>query len=206
MRTCLGVFVGAACLASVVGCAEKRKPAPVPPPVVKESTQKTADGLERTAQTTITARVVAIDKKNRTATLRGPEGNETAIKVGPEVRNFDQVKKGDDVVVTYYESLAVKVLKAGTGTPGIEAGEEVARAEPGQLPAAVAAQTATITATVTGIDKKKQTVTLKGPRGRTKTVKVQDPSNLDKVKVGDLLRVTYTEALAIAVEKPAKRR
>jgi hypothetical protein len=35
-------------------------------------------------------------------------------------------------------------------------------------------------------------------------VKVKDPSKLDAVQVGDLVDITYTEALAVAVEKAGK--
>jgi hypothetical protein len=35
--------------------------------------------------------------------------------------------------------------------------------------------------------------------------KAEDPKNLDKVKVGDELLITYTEALAISVEKAKKK-
>jgi hypothetical protein len=54
------------------------------------------------------------------------------------------------------------------------------------------------------IDKQKNTITLKGPEGKLTTVKVQDPTNLEKVKVGDELMITYTEALAISVEHVKK--
>jgi hypothetical protein len=36
-------------------------------------------------------------------------------------------------------------------------------------------------------------------------VKVQDPKNLENVKVGDQVAITYTEALAISVEKAKKK-
>jgi hypothetical protein len=48
------------------------------------------------------------------------------------------------------------------------------------------------------------TVTLKGPQGNSETVKVQDPKNLEGVKTGDLVDITYTQALAVALDKPAK--
>jgi hypothetical protein len=57
-----------------------------------------------------------------------------------------------------------------------------------------------VTATILNLDKTKETVTLKGPDGDVVVVKVQDPANLDKVKVGDTIVITYTEALAIAVQ------
>jgi len=48
-------------------------------------------------------------------------------------------------------------------------------------------------------------MSLKGPEGKTVIVKVEDPNNLDKVKVGDELMITYTEALAISVEHAKKK-
>jgi len=33
----------------------------------------------------------------------------------------------------------------------------------------------------------------------------RDPKNLDKVKVGDNVEITYTEALAISLDKPANK-
>jgi hypothetical protein len=81
----------------------------------------------------------------------------------------------------------------------------VATAKPGEKPAGMAAEQVTITATVEAIDAKKNYVTLKGPDGKTKEIKVKDPKNLVNVKVGDQVAITYTEALAIEV-KPAKKK
>lgn len=58
---------------------------------------------------TLTAKVTAIDYKTRVVTLTGPKGNSLTFEVGPDVQNLDKVKKGDDVVVRYTESLLVDV-------------------------------------------------------------------------------------------------
>jgi hypothetical protein len=152
----------------------------------------------------MTATVQAIDLKNRIVTLKGPKGEVRDIKVGKEAVNLPQLKVGDLVTVKYYESLAVEVMKPGTVSG---AGEKTAivRAKPGEMPGGMAAQQSTVTATVTAIDKKKGTITLKGPDGKTVIAKAEDPKNLDKVKVGDELMITYTEALAISVEKAKKK-
>ena len=42
-----------------------------------------------------------------------------------------------------------------------------------------------------------------GPQGNSRTVKVKDPSKLKGVSVGDTVEITYTEALALKIEKPA---
>src|SRR5512136_1142969 len=152
----------------------------------------------------MTATVQAIDLNTRIVTLKGPKGEVRDIKVGEEAVNLPQVKVGDLVKVKYYESLAVEVMKPGTVSG---AGEQsaIVKAKPGEMPGGMAARQSTVTATVTAIDKKKGTISLKGPEGKTVIAKAEDPKNLDKVKVGDELMITYTEALAISVEKAKKK-
>jgi hypothetical protein len=152
----------------------------------------------------MTATVEAIDLEKRLVTLKGPKGEKKTIAVGPEARNLPQLKVGDLVTVKYYESMAVEVIKPGDAT-GAGQSSAIVRAKPGERPGGMATRTATVTATVTAIDKKKGTVTLKGPEGNLVTAKAEDPKNLDKIKVGDELLITITEALAISVE-PAKKK
>jgi hypothetical protein len=59
----------------------------------------------------ITAKVTAIDYNKRMVTLKGPEGNEKTISVNENVKNFDQIKAGDEVVVRHTEALAISVVK-----------------------------------------------------------------------------------------------
>jgi Cu/Ag efflux protein CusF len=152
-----------------------------------------------------TATVQAIDLEKRIVTLKGPKGNVFDVTVGEEAKNLPQVKVGDLVTVKYYESVAYRLLKPGEATAGTQEAEIVSRAKPGAKPGGVVAREVTITATIQAIDKKKQTVTLKGPDGKTVTVKAEKPKNLEKVKVGDEVEITYTEALAISVEKAKKK-
>jgi len=56
----------------------------------------------------------------------------------------------------------------------------------------------------TRVDQAKHEVTLLGPRGRSVDVKIENPENMKIVKKGDLVEVTYTEAIAISVDKTGK--
>jgi hypothetical protein len=47
-------------------------------------------------------------------------------------------------------------------------------------------------------------VTLKSADGKSTPVKVKDPSKLERVRVGDLVTITYSQALAVAVEPAPK--
>jgi hypothetical protein len=195
--------------AALVGCSSSnggKAAGQAASPTASDSAvvERTADGVKVSDEVTVRATVTAIDQKKRTVTLRGPEGNQQTFQLGPEVRNLPQVRKGDEVVATYYESVALRLRKPGEATPGVVTAEDAVRAAPGEMPGAAMGETVNVTATVQKVDHRKQTVTLKGPQGKLVTVKVQDPERLKKVKVNDLVEVTYTEAVAIAVERPTK--
>jgi hypothetical protein len=97
------------------------------------------------------------------------------------------------------------VKKPGDATVGTAVAEGAGRAQPGDKPGAAAVRATTVTATISAIDKKAMTVTLVGPDGDATTIKARDPQKLDRVAVGDLVEITYTEALAVSVEAPAKK-
>jgi predicted thioesterase len=118
---------------------------------------------------------------------------------------FDVIKVGDPVVATYMEAVAFQIKKPGAATPGTTVQETHVTSKPGETPAGAIGQEVTVTATITAIDKKAQTVTIKGPEGNTETVKARDPKNLDRVKVGDMVEITYAQALAVSLDKPAKK-
>lgn len=151
-----------------------------------------------------TARVEALDLTMRRIVLRRPDGAVLRFKVSDEARNLSQVKVGDEVKVSFYESLAWEVKKPGEATAGAALTGEVARAKPGEKPGVVAEQKLTVTVTIERIDKAAGTVTLRTATGEVSTFKARDPKNLDRVSVGDRVEITYTEGLAVAVEPVAK--
>ena len=159
--------------------------------------------VERSNLVTITATVEAIDQATRMVTLKGPKGNLVSFIADEAVKNLPQVKVGDEVTVNYYESLVMRVLKPEEAAVNV-ASAGVAAAKPGEKPAGVGAKEVTITVSIEAIDTTAGTVTFKGPTGNVNTVRAEDPKNLEKIKVGDRVAITYTEAVAIAVEKAKK--
>ena len=153
---------------------------------------------------TETLTVEAIDLEKRIVTLRRADGSVFDLTVGEEVRNLPQVRVGDEVITKYYESIFVQVTKPGAAE-GPQVKGTASRAKPGEKPAGAVAKQVTVTATVEKIDKKKMIATLKGPEGKVVDVKVRDPKNLENVNVGDQVVITYTEAVAVSVEKPKKK-
>jgi Cu/Ag efflux protein CusF len=147
--------------------------------------------------------VEAIDKEKSTVTLKGPKGRTITLDVRDK-QKLDAVKVGDPVVATYMEAVVFQVKKAGTAAPGVTSQESRVSSKPGETPAGAIGREVTVTATITAIDKKAQTVTIKGPAGGTETIKAKDPKNLEGIKAGDLVEITYAQALAVALDKPTK--
>ena len=59
----------------------------------------------------VVANVEAIDYASRTITLQRPDGSVRTFKVSDAVEKFDQIKKGDQVVLEYTEAIAISVEK-----------------------------------------------------------------------------------------------
>jgi hypothetical protein len=190
-------------MVTITGCGLHQVATPPPPVAAAAVTEKPGAVVDESV-VSAAATVVKVDQKKRIVTLKNANGEIFDVQVGDEVKNLPQVHKGDHVVVSYYERVAITVRKPGEAKPGIESADTMATAKPGEKPAGVAAHQTTLVATVVGLDKKKSTVTLKGPRGKTVTVTAREPRRLENVKVGDLIEVIYTEAVAISVEKASK--
>jgi len=154
----------------------------------------------------LSATVQAIDKDKRLVTLKRADGSTFAITAGPEVRNFDQIKVGDQVVARYVESLSLELKKASGGIRERVEREGGAVAKPGEKPGMAVGRQVTVVADVVAVNKAKQTIRLRGVE-HTIDLKVRDPNQFKLVKVGDQVEATFIEAVALSVEPaaPAKK-
>lgn len=192
------VTAAAACLTAA--CL----PALAQPTVKAASSAASAPGTGTiTNAISISATVEAIDTTTRQLTLKGPKGNMQTVTAGSDVRNFEQIKVGDMVVVRYVESLTLTLKKDGKDLVSRVESSDAARAQAGDKPAGIVGRQVEVTANVIAINAKTQTLTLKGPK-QTVELKVADPAQFKLVKVGDQIHGTYTEAMALSIEPVAK--
>src|SRR5579884_2223918 len=130
-----------------------------------QAQQGSSQNLSKSHLVSMSATIQKIDKQNRTVTLRDDTGRTMEVAVGPEVRNFDQLKPGDRVNVGYYESVVASIRKPGQPAPPMGQREETQRAPAGAKPGGTMTRQMTITATIESVDQQAHTVTLRGPRG-----------------------------------------
>jgi O-phosphoseryl-tRNA(Cys) synthetase len=163
----------------------------------------TAHELKR-EESTLTATVVSVDQENRQVVLKGPKGNEETVKAGPEIKNLDQLHAGDLVTAKYERAVALELLPADSAEAGMEYQNGMKTAEKGATPGGTADQSVSVTSKLTAVDLKNHTVTLTGADGKSRVIEVKDPkrqAKMKELKVGQMVRITYVEALAISVTK-----
>ena len=181
--------VGFVCCASLLAfpsmlASTGQKPAPESTPVTR------------------TATIEAIDKANRTVTLKGPTGNREEIKAPEQMEGFNSLRVGDQVTATYYTAIAVNVHKPGDPAPPADPMTTTQRKD--RTPGSVTRREQTFRVTVEAIDPKAPSLTVKGPRGGVVPLALQDATQIQNVKIGDTVDVTYYEALLIKVGSSPK--
>ena len=192
MKKTLVIFIVVVVTLSFISCATSPDTASPDKP-----------GVLVTNVTMVTATVEAIDYHSRLVSIRGPQGQAIDLHADESVRNFNQVRVGDKVNAEVLESVALYVQKHDGAQPSVKEGAAVTLAPRGEKPGIAAADTVVITATVEDINYDTRMVTLRGPEGISKTLRVHDRApGMEKVKVGDQVVARYTVAVAITVNKP----
>jgi hypothetical protein len=147
---------------------------------------------------TVTATVEAIEKTSREVTVKKADGKYEVFYVPKDVKRFDTLKIGDKVTAKYYENMVLRLKPQGekaqdTTSAAVSKSKESA--------AGTAAHQTTITATISAIDMNAPSITFSGPRGWTYSSRVEDKAALAKVKVGDKVDITWTEALIVSLDE-----
>jgi hypothetical protein len=176
---------------AVAACAGK----PPAEPVVRDQL------LQRTAT------VEAVYLPTRMVSLRGDDGRKSSLLVGPEVVNLDQVEVGDRLIVSYYQGVAAEMKKPGEEAKEEEEELETVVAPPGARPAGATSVTQRTTVTIDSVDTSFNTVTFRRADGLIRTLAVEDSKArafLRKLRPGDEVEVTYTEAIAVEVRQAAR--
>jgi len=161
-----------------------------------------AQTVTKADSVTATATVQAIDQATRVVTLRNEKGEEDTFTVGKGITRLDQVKVGDKVKMTYYESIVFQVRKPDE-KPNPQSDEAAFTRAKGMLPGGTIAAQQKRTVTVKAVDPSIPNITVTTDDGRTMTRKIEDKKNIENVKPGDKIDITYTQALLTSLE-PAK--
>ena len=163
----------------------------------------TKEAMElQTMQGTITA----INPETREITLMGSQGELNTITAGEEVERFDEIAVGDAIVFDLYT-----YMKAEFREPTAEEIAEpvvlvadAAKATMEEAPAGAIGAMIKAVVTIEVLNRVYMQATVKGPEGNYLTIDMEDEDLIQKLHIGQVVILTYAEAMAISLEKVSK--
>lgn len=156
---------------------------------------------------TLAATITAINLDTREVTIKGKQGNELTLVADPQITRLSEFRVGDEIVLDYSVSMAADIRQptAEELAKPYSVIEDTTKATSDKAPGVEGYKIIEAVVSVEGLDRQTQTVTVKGPKGNYVAIKVKDPSTLDKLRLGDIALVVYSESFALRLEKaPAK--
>lgn len=187
-------------LLSIASCSSTSTPPPPAPEsnVALVHVQGVPGGV-RVATLDVWAKVTAIDTEAREVKLMDSKGKEFTVQAGPEVKNFGQLRVGDQVHASVTEELVVQL--EGEGAPAAEGTAAlIATAPEGAKPGGLLAATTQVTASVVAIDAEARTATLRFEDGSIRTFPVRDDLDLSQRKLGERVVFRVTESIALSID------
>jgi len=158
--------------------------------------------VQEVAMLTLDATVSAVDKKAGKVTLKNDKGETKTFTLKADaIAKLEAVEVGDLLTIEYIKSVSIEVLDDNKAEMGVEGAAISAETAAGEKPASLEATEVSIVVSIEAIDLEKNLATLKTKSGELETITPRNPENLKKVKVGDRVKITYTEAIGYSVTK-----
>jgi hypothetical protein len=162
---------------------------------------------EKWIRVRIQASVENIDAEKREVTLKGPQGNLVTLTATEAVERFDEIKVGDTVRAEYLTFLRAEFREP---TAEEKATPLVVLAEAGRAPkevdpAGVVGAVVKAVVKVVAINTQGKKVAIQGPRGNFMILPVADEAVLKNLKVGEVVIMTYAEAVALSLSTDKQR-
>ena len=151
-----------------------------------------------TQTVTLSGTVETIDHARRVVNIKTPDGKFQAVDVPKSATRFDELKVGDNVSITYNNTVSARLKPPGEAPVNTQTGTSTAGQE--ERPGGTAAVQRTMTATVSDIDKSASSITFTGPNGWKYSRRVVDPTVLDQIKVGDQVDITWNTDVTVSVQ------
>ena len=149
---------------------------------------------------TKTMTIQAIDSTSRALTVKFDDGEEDTFAVGPEMKRFNELKVGDKIKASYYESLVLQLRKPGDASAKPKDELVGTAGKAAAPPSGTIARQQLTTVTVQKVGTAPPSLTVLTADGRTVTRKVENAKLLESVKPGDRIDITYTQAFLVDVE------
>lgn len=165
--------------------------------------QEKRPSREKWDQVSMQGTVTAIDPETREITLMGTDGGLVTLTAGEEVERFDEIGVDDVIKFEYYTYIKAE-FRDPTEEEKAEPLQIVAeggKAPEGVDPAAVVGAVVKAVVTIEALNRPFMVATVSGPNGNYVSIPMEDEELMKELRIGEVLILTYAEAVAVALEK-----
>lgn len=151
----------------------------------------------------IEARVLAINYETREASLELPYGHVVSLIADPSIENLSEIKVGDLIIATYFSSLAGEVrepTEEELAEPFLILADEMTGGADG-MPGRGGAMLIRAVCTIEGMNRITGRAMIKDSRGQLHVIEDVPAERFEGVTLGQTVIMTYTQAVAVALEK-----
>jgi hypothetical protein len=171
--------------------------------VYSQDDEQTRPDREKWEQISAQGTVTAINNETREITLMGTDGALVTLTASDDVERFDEIAVGDVIKFEYYTYLKAEFRKP---TPEevaepVQVMAEGGKAPEGMDPAAVVGAVVKAVVTIEALNRPYMVATVKGPGGNYVSIPMEDEKLMTELRIGQVVILTYAEAMAVALEK-----
>ncbi len=165
--------------------------------------QETRPSREKWDQVSMQGTVTEINAETREITLMGSDGGLVTMTAGEEVERFNEIAIDDVIKFEYYTYLKAEFRDP---TPEevaepVQMIAEAGKAPEGVDPAAAVGAVVKAVVTIEALNRPFMVATVSGPNGNYVSIPVEDEKLMTELHIGEVLILTYAEAVAIGLEK-----
>lgn len=160
---------------------------------------------EKMEQVTMMGTVTDLNAETREITLMNTEGGLVTLTAGDEVERFDEIAIDDVIELDYYVYLKAE-FRAPTEeeiAEPLQVVAEAGKAPKDMDPAGVIGAVVKAVVTIEVLNRPSMLATVSGPNGNYVTIPMEDAELMTELRIGQVLILTYGEAMAISLEKVA---
>lgn len=172
-------------------------------PLLGQEVDSTIEPRERLSLATMQGTVTDIAKETRDVTLKGPDGEMVTITAGPEIKRFDEISVGDIITFDFYTYLKAE-FRAPTSAELAEPFvvlEGEGKAPEGEAPAGAVGEMVKAVVTIEVLNRPQMFAVVEGPNGNYLTIPMKDAAFMEKLNIGQVVIMTYAEAVAVSLTK-----
>lgn len=170
---------------------------------VNSYAQEKRPSREKWDQVSMQGTVTDINAETRDITLMGTDGGLMTITAGEDVERFDEISIDDVIKFDYYTYIKAE-FRDPTPEEVAEPVQMVAeggKAPEGVDPAAVVGAVVKAVVTIEALNRPFMIATVSGPNGNYVSIPMEDEELMKELHIGEVLILTYAEAVAVALEK-----